>query len=84
MTLLLRPSSVMLLATLAAGTALPARLLAQQDTGMMQHDSAMPGHAPMMEHDSGMGANMMFMGASNLKAGGDYEITAPRENSSSS
>jgi electron transfer DM13 len=61
--------------TLAAGS-----LAAQQDSGMMSHDSAMMDHGTMdhgsmdsgsMDHDD---ANMMFMGAPGQKAGGDYAV----------
>lgn len=72
-------AAVLLACTLAA-----APLAAQQDTSMMQHDSAMMdkgsmSHDKMMNHDSAMGmdkgANMMFMGAAGQKASGDYSIT---------
>ena len=69
-------AAVMVAFTLAART---AHLAAQQDTGMMQHDSAMMDHGQMMDHDStmdmGKNANMMFMGAAGQKAAGDYKVT---------
>ncbi len=78
-------SAILLACTLAAGAAFaPAMLAAQQDTGMMQHDSAMMDHGQMMNHDNmtmghdsamGKDANMMFMGAAGQKAAGDYEMT---------
>jgi len=77
-----RPVAILLASIIAA-----APLAAQQDTTMMQHDSAMMDHEKMMDsssmsheqmmgHESamGMGANMMFMGAEGQKAAGDYEI----------
>jgi Electron transfer DM13 len=45
-------STVFAAALLALATAAP--LAAQQDTGMMQHDSAMMGHGSAMGHDSAM------------------------------
>lgn len=77
------------LTTLAALACLAAPAAAQQDTGMMAHDSAMmdPGGSmdhgtamgdKMMDHDSTGGRAMhdelMFMGASGEKAAGDYEV----------
>ncbi len=71
----LRCSSLVLLGVLAVGTVVsPHPLGAQQDTGMMQHDSTKMGHGAMIGHDSAMGPDMMFMGAADLKAAGDYEI----------
>ena len=61
--------------TLLAGcTLLPASLRAQNDSSMMSHDSsAMSKDHEMMGHDS-MAADMMFMGAGEHKAAGDYTI----------
>jgi hypothetical protein len=73
--------------TLLAGcTLLPASLRAQNDSSMMSHDSgaiskdhemmghdSMMGHKGMMGHDS-MAADMMFMGAGEHTAAGDYTI----------
>ena len=66
------------LALLAGCTLLPATLWAQNDSSMMSHDStmghdSMMGHEGMMGHDS-MAADMMFMGAGEHKAAGDYTI----------
>lgn len=81
-----RPASVLVLACMLAAGALstPAPLAAQQDTGMMHHDSAMMDHGQMMDHDNmsmgqddamDKGPNMMFMGTAGKKAAGDYEIS---------
>lgn len=60
----------------------PSAVLAQDST-MMTHDSAMMGDGDkammdhgdtMAGHDSAMAPNMMFMGAENHHAAGDYEI----------
>jgi Electron transfer DM13 len=68
------------LALLAGCTLLPASLRAQNDSSMMSHDSGamskdheMMGQDSMMGHDS-MAADMMFMGAGEHKAAGDYTI----------
>jgi hypothetical protein len=62
------------LALLAGCTLLPASLRAQNDSSMMSHDSgAMSKDHEMMGHDS-MAADMMFMGAGEHKAAGDYTI----------
>jgi hypothetical protein len=71
---------------LAGCTLLPASLWAQNDSGMMAKDTgamakdhemmghdSMMGHEGMMGHDS-MAADMMFMGAGEHKAAGDYTI----------
>ncbi len=69
-------SNVLLLGVAAGAFLLaPPALPAQQDSSMMKHDSAMMGHHDgMMGHDSAMAPNLMFMGAPNHKAAGDYEI----------
>jgi hypothetical protein len=62
------------LALLAGCTLLPASLQAQNDSSMMAKDSgAMSKDHEMMGHDS-MAADMMFMGAAEHKAAGDYTI----------
>lgn len=71
-----------ILAAFAAFACLAAPAAAQQDTGMMAHDSAMMDHGEsmdkMMDHDTAGGMAMhddrMFMGASGEKAAGDYEV----------
>lgn len=78
-------SSLLLACMLAAATAsTPASLAAQQDTGMMQHDSAMMDHGRMMGHDNmsmdhddamDKAPSLMFMGAAGHKAAGDYAIS---------
>jgi len=69
---------VVWLALLAGCTLLPASVWAQNDSSMMSHDSmmgrdSMMGQKGMMGHDS-MAADMMFMGAGQHKAAGDYTI----------
>jgi hypothetical protein len=74
------------LALVAGCTLLPASLRAQNDSSMMAKDSGamskdheMMGHDSMMGHEGMMGhdrmaADMMFMGAAEHKAAGDYTI----------
>lgn len=78
------PVSLLACAVIAGAALAPTPLAAQQDTGMMHHDSAMMDHGQMMEHDNmsmghddamDKGSNMMFMGAAGQKAAGDYEIS---------
>lgn len=83
------PAAAVVAAVLAARILLcPAPVAAQQDSAMMAHDSSMMSHdSSMMSHDSAMmdhgqmmgqdkmaGDNMMFMGAGDQKASGDYQL----------
>lgn len=77
-----------LVTSLLALACAAAPLAAQEEGGMMAHDTAMMDHGEMMDHgqmmdhDSAMGTKMgadrMFMGVAGGKAAGDYEIVTEK------